>query len=129
MAQVCYGNITITDITDGVNANIWTTSTAPTTPNYTFTISKTKYDASKLRLAIYSTAQGEVRLSGSGDTPHGVMIPFDWRWPTERTHITQAYNKTDAPEAETNQSFTNFMSHAGHAELWYKYPTKNTMKK
>ena len=96
---------------------------------YTFTISKSQYDASKLRLAIYSTAQGEVRLSGSGDTPHGVMIPFDWRWPTERTHITQAYNKTDAPEAETNQSFTNFMSNAGHAELWYKYPTKNTMKK
>ena len=96
---------------------------------YTFTISKSQYDASRLRLAIYSTAQGEVRLSGSGDTPHGVMIPFDWRWPTERTKITQAYNKTDAPETETDQSFTNFMTNAGHAELWYKYPTKNTMKK
>ena len=39
MAQISYGTITITDITDGANANIWTTSTAPTTPNYTFIIS------------------------------------------------------------------------------------------
>ena len=39
MAQVSYSTITITDVTDGINANIWTTSTAPTTPDYTFTIS------------------------------------------------------------------------------------------
>ena len=96
---------------------------------YTFTVSKSQYDASKLRLAIYSESQGEVRLSGSGDTPHGVMIPYDWRWPTERTRVTIAYNKTNAPETETDQSFTNFMSNAGHAEVWYKYPTKSTMNK
>ncbi len=96
---------------------------------YTFTVSKSQYDASRLRLAIYSESQGEVRLSGSGDTPHGVMIPYDWRWPTERTRVTIAYNKTNAPETETDQSFTNFMSNAGHAEVWYKYPTKSTMNK
>ena len=39
MAQKASGSLTITNITDGANANIWTTSTAPTTPNYTFTIS------------------------------------------------------------------------------------------
>lgn len=37
--RIAQAHLTITDITDGVNANIWTTSTAPTTPNYTFTIS------------------------------------------------------------------------------------------
>lgn len=95
---------------------------------YTFTIPKSQYDASKLRLAIYSQSQGEVRLSGSGDTPHGVMIPYDWRWPTERTRVTIAYNKKNAPETEPDQSFTNFMSNANHAEVWYKYPTKSTMK-
>ena len=95
---------------------------------YTFTVPKSQYDASKLRLAIYSVSQGEVRLSGSGDTPHGVMIPYDWEWPTERTRITTAYNKKNAPETETDQSFTNYMSNANHAEVWYKYPTKSTMK-
>ena len=39
MAQISYGTITVTDVTDGANANIWTTTVAPTTPNYTFTIS------------------------------------------------------------------------------------------
>ena len=39
MAQITYGSITVSDLTDGKNANIWTTTVAPTTPNYTFTIS------------------------------------------------------------------------------------------
>ena len=39
MAQISYGTITVTDVTDGANANIWTTTVAPATPNYTFTIS------------------------------------------------------------------------------------------
>ena len=56
------------------------------------------------------------------------MIPYDWRWPTERTRVTIAYNKKNAPETEPDQSFTNFMSNANHAEVWYKYPTKSTMK-
>ena len=39
MAQITYGSITVSDLTDGKNANIWTTTVAPTTPNYTFNIS------------------------------------------------------------------------------------------
>ena len=124
------GNTEIHDIlgvTKGTMVN--TGGNSANAQPYTFTVPKSKYDASKLRLAIYSVSQGEVRLSGSGDTPHGVMIPYNWQWPTERTRITTAYNKKDAPEAETDQSFTTFMSNKGKAELWYKYPTKSTMIK
>lgn len=39
MAQITYGSITVSDLTDGKNANIWTTTVAPTTPDYTFNIS------------------------------------------------------------------------------------------
>lgn len=95
----------------------------------TFTLSKSNYDAANLRLAIYSESQGEVRLSGSGDTPHGVLIPYDWSWPTERTHITRAYNNTSTSEDEADQSFSNFAQNAGHAEWWFKYPTGSVMKK
>ena len=80
------------------------------------------YEADKLRFTIKS-ATWEVFLAGSGQAPYGVMIPMDWKWPTERTRITKAYNKTNSGETEADQSFTNFMSNAGHAELWYKYPT------
>ena len=125
------GNTEIHDIlgvTKGTMVN--TGGNSANAQPYTFTIPKSQYDASKLRLAIYAVSQDhEVRLSGSGDTPHGVMIPYDWRWPTERTRVTIAYNKKDAPEAETDQSFTTFMSNKGKAELWYKYPTKSTMIK
>lgn len=80
------------------------------------------YEADKLRFTINS-ATWEVFLAGSGQAPYGVVIPWDWKWPTERTRITKAYNKTNSGETEADQSFTNFMSNAGHAELWYKYPT------
>lgn len=37
--------------------------------------------------------------------PHAVMIPVDWRWPTERTIITEAYQVhlmlTRKPSMET----------------------------
>ena len=81
-----------------------------------------QYEADKLRFTIKSNVW-EVFLSGSGTGPYGVMIPWDWKWPTERVRITKAYNKTNSGETEPNQSFTNFMENAGHAELWYKYPT------
>lgn len=108
--------------TGGTTVN---TNTVPT-----FTIAKSdKYQADKLRLAIYSQSQGEVRLSGSGDSPFGVIIPWDWKWPTERTNITKAYNKKDAPEAQTDQSFRTFAESAGSAGLWFKYPTGSVVNK
>ena len=80
------------------------------------------YEADKLRFTINSKVW-EVFLAGSGQAPYGVMIPWNWKWPTERTRITKAYNNKNTQETEADQSFTNFMSNAGHAELWYKYPT------
>jgi hypothetical protein len=89
---------------------------------------KSNYAADKLRFSIVSSAW-EVKLAGSGEAPYGVVIPMDWKWPKERVRITSAYNKTNAPETEADQSFSNFMSNAGHAELWYKYPTGSVMIK
>ena len=50
-------HLTITDITDGLNANIWTTSTAPTTPNYTFTISNLTGSTSHFSTKLGSAAK------------------------------------------------------------------------
>ena len=55
--KTAQAHLTITDITDGVNANIWTTSTAPTTPNYTFTISNLTGSTDKPRV-------GDIILQG-----------------------------------------------------------------
>jgi hypothetical protein len=84
------------------------------------------YEADKLRFTIKSVVW-EVFLSGSGQAPYGVVIPFDWKWPTERTRITNAYNETNTTEAETDQSFAKFASQAGAAEKWYEYPTTKVM--
>ena len=86
------------------------------------------YEADKLRFTIKSVVW-EVFLSGSGQAPYGVVIPFDWKWPTERTRITNAYNETNTTEAETDQSFAKFASQAGAAEKWYEYPTTKVMIK
>ena len=43
MSTKGYGSITLTDVLDG--AQIWTTTTAPTSPNYTFTISNLSGDS------------------------------------------------------------------------------------
>lgn len=55
--KTAQAHLTITDITDGANANIWTTSTAPTTPNYTFTISNLTGSTDKPRV-------GDIILQG-----------------------------------------------------------------
>ena len=88
------------------------------------------YDPSKLRLAIYSESQGEMRLAGSGQAPFGVVIPADWKWPKERVRITSAYNQknaADQPEEDKDQSFETFAGEMGKAELWYNYPTGSVM--
>ena len=90
-------------------------------------------DPSKLRLAIYSQSQGEMRLAGAGQAPFGVVIPEDWKWPKERVRVTSAYNKTNAtdePEDDRDQSFEKFASKentTGRAKRWYKYPTGSVM--
>lgn len=99
-------------------AMINTGSTASARP-ITIQINKGNYDPAHLPLAIYSAAQGEIRLAGSGQAPLGVIIPKDWSWPTERVCITRAYNET----SPVDNSFTTFAGSAGAAESWYNFAT------
>jgi hypothetical protein len=116
----------------GVDAGTMVNTGAGATANpIMIQIAKTGYDPSKLRLAIYSASQGEMRLAGSGQAPYGVVIPADWAWPKERVRITTAYNQenaSDQDEANKDQSFKKFATEVGKAELWYNYPTSSVMK-
>jgi len=93
----------------------------------TITIDKGSYNPAALPLAIYSTSQGEICLAGTGQAPYGVMVPMDWKWPTERVNITTAYNKV-ADENEGDQSFGTFAHNYGKALNWFNHPTGSVMK-
>lgn len=97
------------------------TGSSATARPITIQIDKGSYDPAHLPLSIYSTAQGEIRLAGSGQAPYGVIIPEDWGWPRERICITQAYN-------EIGHRFADFAATVGTAEDWYKYPNNFVMK-
>ena len=54
-------------------------------PSFSFT------DFSK-QVYIYNKTQGyEVKMSQKGEDPHGIMIPCDFQYPTEKTCIKDAY--------------------------------------
>lgn len=111
-------------VTRGTMVN---TGTGERVAPITITINKGNYDPAALPLAIYSTAQGEIRLAGTGEAPYGVMVPMDWKWPTERVNITSAYNKV-ADESEGDQSFGTFAHNYGKALNWFNHPTGSVMK-
>ena len=96
------------------------TGSSATARPITIQIDKGNYDPAHLPLAIFSAAQGEIRLAGSGQAPYGVIIPEDWSWPRERICITQAYN-------EAGYRFADFAATVGTAEDWYKHPTNWVM--
>ena len=96
------------------------TGSSATARPITIQIDKGNYDPAHLPLAIFSAAQGEIRLAGSGQAPYGVIIPEDWNWPRERICITQAYN-------EAGHRFADFAATVGTAEDWYKHPTNWVM--
>jgi hypothetical protein len=96
------------------------TGSSATARPITIQIDKGNYDPAHLPLAIFSAAQGEIRLAGSGQAPYGVIIPEDWSWPRERICITQAYN-------EAGHCFADFAATVGTAEDWYKHPTNWVM--
>ena len=102
-----------------------------TAPVFEIEIDKAAYgvtDASKLRLAIYSWQHdNEMRLSGSGDMPYGLIVPGNWKWPKEYINIKFAYNNKNTNEAEADQSFENYGSNAGHAMWWFYYPTESNV--
>jgi len=106
-----------------VNTTVSATRVAP----ITIQIDKGSYNPAHLPLAIYSTAQGEMRLAGAGQAPFGVIVPIDWQWPTERVNITTAYNAAET-EKEGDQSFGTFAHESGKALNWFNYPTGSVMK-
>lgn len=91
----------------------------------TIQIVKGSYDPAHLPLAIYSVAQGEVRLSGSGTAPYGVVVPKNWSWPYETRKVHTIYNATETTEGD--QSFQTFSSQNGSAEKWYDHPTGDVL--
>ena len=107
------------------------TGSSATARPITIQISKGSYDPAHLPIAIYSTAQGEIRLAGSGQAPYGVVIPDDWKWPTERVCVTDAYNAerayNDNDGNPVDQSFSTYAAVTGGAEKWFKYPTGSVM--
>ena len=102
------------------------TNAGATAAPITIQIDKGSYDPAHLPLAIYSEAQGEIRLAGAGQAPFGVVIPVDWKWPAERVNITSAYNKIQS-DNEGDQSFGKYAAEVGNALNWYKYPTGRVM--
>lgn len=95
---------------------------------FTIQVDKGSYDPSNLPIAIWSATWDEVDIAGAGDTPHGVVIPYDWKWPKERVHVTTAYAETETDETNPDQSFATFASDAdGGADLWWKHPTRNVI--
>lgn len=92
----------------------------------TIQILKGDYDPAHLPLAIYSVAQGEVRLSGSGTAPYGVVIPMNWSWPYETRKVHNIYNATQTAK-DGDQSFKTFAEEQGQAESWYDHPTGDVL--
>ncbi|MBR1411202.1 MAG: hypothetical protein IJ580_08910 [Prevotella sp.] len=103
----------MTNTGDGAKANT----------QYTM-IDKGNYDPAHLPLAIYSTAQGEMRLA-SGRLPFGIIVPGNWKWPIEYVAVTRAYNSTNT--AKGDQSFAKFGETAGSAKEWYNYPSSTDL--
>ena len=74
-------------------------------PSFSFT------DFSK-QVYIYNKTQGyEVKMSQKGEDPHGIMIPRDFQYPTEKTCIKDAY--TD---------FNNWGANPVISTDWYTNP-------
>lgn len=115
-----------------INTNGGDANCASATP-FEIEIDKATYgitDASKLRLAIYAPQHNvEMRLSGAGTMPYGLIVPGNWKWPQEYINIKRAYSNKNTNEAEADQSFENYGSrhddNQEHAVWWFMYPTDN----
>ena len=63
---------------------------------------------------IYNMSQDkDIKVSKKGEDPHGIMIPYDFKYPWERTCIKDAYGRFN----EWGESRVNSTD-------WYKYPTQ-----
>ena len=64
---------------------------------------------------IYDITTGlTVKLARVGEDPHGIMIPYEFKWPLEKVCIKNAY-----------QLFNNWGSNPVTSTDWYKFPTED----
>ena len=81
-------------------------------PSFSFT------DFSK-QIYIYNKTQDyDVKMSQKGEDPHGIMIPSDFAYPTERTCIKDAYN-----------TFNNWGENPVTSTDWYLNPVEAKVMK
>lgn len=60
------------------------------------------------------TMNKDVKLSQKGEDPHGIMIPYDFRWPLEKICIKDAYLRFNEWGQDSRINSTD----------WYKYPVE-----
>lgn len=66
---------------------------------------------------IYNVSEGRtIKLSQKGEDPHGIMIPYDFKYPVEQKCIKDAYSRFNE-WGETRVNSTD----------WYKYYTPGTV--
>ena len=64
---------------------------------------------------IYDMTTGEtIYLSRKGEDPHGIMVPYDFKYPKEKVCIKDAYGK-----------FNNWGENRVTSTDWYVYPTED----
>ena len=64
---------------------------------------------------IYDMTTGEtIRLSRKGEDPHGIMVPYDFKYPKEKVCIKDAY-----------ENFNNWGKNRVTSTDWYIYPTED----
>ena len=63
---------------------------------------------------IYNIDQGkEIKVSKKGEDPHGIMIPYDFKYPWEKICIKNAYGR-----------FNEWGANRVNSTDWYKYYTQ-----
>lgn len=61
---------------------------------------------------VYDVTSGKtIRLSKKGEDPHGIMIPYDFKYPKEKVCVKDAYSR-----------FNNWGENRVTSTDWYKYP-------
>jgi hypothetical protein len=69
------------------------------------------------QLYIYNVSTGKtIKLSKKGEDPHGIMIPYDFKYPIEKMCIKDAYGR-----------FNEWGQNRVTSTDWYKYYTPGTV--
>ena len=83
----------------------------------------------KVTIDVLNTNQSYV-YPNTREYPVAIMVPADWKWPTERTKITVAYNEQDAEGEIKDKSFETWAKTYPHPDAqkdWYNYPSGSVM--